>query len=113
MKYYFREIRGFKYDEVNAVLASGWDDLVDVEARLKALQSVRPTENFEPVAASFKRIRNILKQAGVVLPQTVNEQLLEPGPERDLYDEFREIEGRLAELSYADALRDLIAAPGS
>ena len=27
VRYYFREIRGFKYDEVNAVLASGWDDL--------------------------------------------------------------------------------------
>ena len=34
VRYYFKEIRGFKYDEVNAVLASGWDDLVDVEKRL-------------------------------------------------------------------------------
>ena len=36
--YYFRELRGFEYDEVNAVLASGWDDLVDVEERLEAIQ---------------------------------------------------------------------------
>ncbi len=64
VKYYFREIRGFKYDEVNAVLVSGWDDLLDVEERLEAVRAVRPTENFEPLAASFKRIRNILKQAG-------------------------------------------------
>jgi glycyl-tRNA synthetase beta subunit len=33
VRYYFREIRGFGYDEVNAVLAAGHDDLVDVEAR--------------------------------------------------------------------------------
>ncbi len=61
VKYYFREVRGFKYDEVNAV--RGWN-LADVELRLQALAQVRPTENFEPLAASFKRIRNILTQAG-------------------------------------------------
>ncbi len=48
VRHYFKEIRGFQYDEVNAVLASGWDDLVDVESRLVAVQAVRPTENFEP-----------------------------------------------------------------
>ncbi len=30
VRYYFREIRGFKYDEINAVLATGWNDLLDV-----------------------------------------------------------------------------------
>ncbi len=59
---YFREIRGFGYDEVNAVLASVWDDLVDLEERLLAIREIRPTENFEPVAAAFKRIKNILRQ---------------------------------------------------
>ena len=54
---------GFKYDEVNSVLTPDTDDLVDVEARLQAIQQVRPTANFEPVAASFKRIANILRQA--------------------------------------------------
>ena len=43
------------------MLASGWDDLVDVETRLEASRQVRPTENFEPLAASFKRIKNILE----------------------------------------------------
>ena len=27
VRYYFRDVRGFAYDEVNAVLAAGWDDL--------------------------------------------------------------------------------------
>jgi glycyl-tRNA synthetase beta chain len=86
IKYYFREIRGFKYDEVNAVLASGCGTLADVEARLIALAAVRPTENFEPLAASFKRIQNILKQAnfggGDGSPDA---SLLEAGPETDLH----------------------------
>ena len=49
IRYYFRDVRGFKYDEVNAILASGWDDLVDVEERLTAIQAVRLTPISEPV----------------------------------------------------------------
>ncbi len=87
--HYFREIRGYNYDEVNAVVASGWDDLGDVESRLAAIQAVRPTENFEPLAASFKRIRNILKQAEFGGGGEVDEAVLEPGPEQDLFAAFR------------------------
>ena len=94
VRYYFREIRGFKYDEVNAVLAAGWDDLVDVESRLAAIQAVRPTENFEPLAASFKRIRNILQQAQFAGGGEIDAALLEAGPERDLYDAFLRACGR-------------------
>jgi glycyl-tRNA synthetase beta chain len=89
IEYYFREVRGFKYDEVRAVLAAGYDNLPDVAARLEALREVRPTEDFEPLAASFKRIQNILKQAQFSEAGKVNEQLLEHGPERDLYDAVR------------------------
>jgi glycyl-tRNA synthetase beta chain len=80
---YFRELRGFAYDEVNAVLASGWDDLVDAEERLTAVRDVRPTENFEPVAAAFKRVKNILRQNAVTPSESVNESLIEAGPEAD------------------------------
>src|SRR5207237_103693 len=61
-QHYFREVRGFKYDEVNAVLKVGVSTLKDVEDRLNHVARVRPTPNFEPLAASFKRINNILKQ---------------------------------------------------
>jgi glycyl-tRNA synthetase beta chain len=86
VQYYFREVRGYKYDEVNAVLASGVSTLADVEARLAALAAVRPTEDFEPLAAACKRIRNILKQANFSSDGALNETLLEAGPERDLAD---------------------------
>src|SRR5208337_3782865 len=65
VKFYFKDHRGFKYDEVNAAMAAGWSNLVDLEARLVRVQSLRPTPDFEPLAASFKRIRNILEQANV------------------------------------------------
>jgi len=85
-RYYFKDIRGFAYDEVNAVLAAQSGDLVDAEARLFALKLVRQTENFEPLAASFKRIRNILRQAAFEGGE-VRPELLEAGPEKDLCTE--------------------------
>jgi glycyl-tRNA synthetase beta chain len=104
IRYYFREVRGFKYDEVNAVLAANLTDLVDVEARLTALQAVRPTENFEPLAASFKRIQNILKQADFKPDAALDAALLEEGPEQDLYKEFIEVSARAKSLDYLPAL---------
>jgi glycyl-tRNA synthetase beta chain len=59
-----RERLGFAYDEVNAVLAAGSDDLVDAVRRLEALKAIRRTKNFEPLAVSFKRIRKIIEKAG-------------------------------------------------
>ena len=108
VRYYFKDIRGFKYDEVNAVLASGWDDLVDVEERLMAIQAVRPTENFEPLAASFKRIQNILKQAQFTgNGGAIDPALLEPGPEVDLYTEFQDVRSRAANQPYRPALESI------
>jgi len=83
VKYYFKDVRGFLYDEVNAVLAAGHDDLPDAAQRLAAVQAVRPTENFEPLAASFKRIRNILEQAEF-RGGPFDEALVEAGPEAEL-----------------------------
>ena len=109
VEHYFREVRGFKYDEVNAVLAAGCGTLADVEARLIALAAVRPTENFEPLAASFKRIRNILTQAGVEGGQPVNPALLEPGPEQELYTAFQAVRASIEGAGYRQALESVAA----
>jgi len=92
VQHFFREIRGFKYDEVNAVMAVGITTLADAEARLTAVSNVRLTPDFEPLAASFKRINNILKQASFTLG-AFSESLLEAGPERELYDASARIPG--------------------
>jgi len=107
IKYYFREIRGFKYDEVNAVLASGCGTLSDIEARLTALAAVRPTENFEPLAASFKRIQNILKQAEFEPKDVLDEVRLEDGPERDLYNDFARVRDAAKSETYPKALEHI------
>jgi glycyl-tRNA synthetase beta chain len=62
-RYMLKERRGFAYDEINAAFAAGSDDLVDAVERVGALQAIRTTKNFAPLAASFKRIRNILQKS--------------------------------------------------
>ena len=88
LRYYCKDVRGFRYDEVNAVLAAGSENLLNVISRLTALRQVRPTENFEPLAASFKRIQNILRQAGATPSASIDAALLEAGPEADLHEAF-------------------------
>jgi glycyl-tRNA synthetase beta chain len=94
VRFYFKDVRGFKYDEINAAMAVGWSNLVDLEARLERVQGLRSSPDFEPLAASFKRIRNILEQAKFTGADAIDESLLEAGPERDLYDEYRRIAGQ-------------------
>jgi glycyl-tRNA synthetase beta chain len=97
VKFYFKDHRGFAYDEINAAMAVGWSNLPDLESRLVRIQNLRSTPDFEPLAASFKRIRNILEQAKFTGDGAVDPALLEPGPETDLYDEYRRIQGQPVE----------------
>src|SRR5512146_1969910 len=61
--FYLRDVRGFAYDVVNAVLAAGADIVPDAAARAEAAAKVRDTEDFEAISVAFKRIKNILRQA--------------------------------------------------
>jgi glycyl-tRNA synthetase beta chain len=62
-KFVLREKGGFAYDEINAAFAAGADDLVDAADRVAAVKAIRNMKNFAPLAASFKRIRNILEKS--------------------------------------------------
>jgi glycyl-tRNA synthetase beta chain len=65
LEFFLKDVRGYAYDVVKAVLAADANDVVDALQRAgaltKARQSRRP--DFEAVCVSFKRIKNILKQA--------------------------------------------------
>jgi glycyl-tRNA synthetase beta chain len=63
LNFYLKDVRGFAYDVVNAVLAAGADDVRDAIARAKALTEARESEDFAAISAAFKRIKNILRQA--------------------------------------------------
>ena len=113
IEYYFREIRRHRYDEVRAGMAAGFDDLKDLAARLEALRAVRPTANFEPLAASFKRIQNILRQAQFSARGEADAALVEAGPERSLYDEFARLRGEVARRRSAREYREALEAIAS
>jgi glycyl-tRNA synthetase beta chain len=104
VRYYFQDICGYAYDEVNAVLAAGADDLKDVEVRLAAVKSVRASEDFEPLAASFKRIKNILEQAKFTPQESLDNALLEDGPEKSLAAEFASVQARTKGQTYEQIL---------
>ena len=100
LRHFLREERGFKYDEVNAVLAAADDDPRDAVTRCEAIAKVRPTEDFEPLAVSFKRIKNILQQAGGIGQfdgQLVDQSLLEGGSESKLFQTFEKLKPQVAE----------------
>ena len=61
--FWLREMRGFAYDVVNAVVAVRSDNMRDAIARAEALTAVRGSEDLAAIAAAFKRIKNILRQA--------------------------------------------------
>ena len=63
LHFYLKDVRGYAYDVVNAVLAAGADDVRDAIARAEALTAVRGSEDFAAISAAFKRIKNILRQA--------------------------------------------------
>ncbi len=54
--------RGFANDLVQAVMAVGFDNLVDVYQRLKALKHVREGKDFPELAVGFKRVMNMVKK---------------------------------------------------
>jgi glycyl-tRNA synthetase beta chain len=73
LDFYLREVRGFRYDVVNAVLAAGADDVVDALARVEAVGRVRTSQDFESISVAFKRIKNILRQARETGKQSAGE----------------------------------------
>ncbi len=63
VQFYLKDHRGFTYDTVNAVLATGFEDVVDAVRRCEAVGQIRSSADFEPLFVAFKRIKNIIRQA--------------------------------------------------
>lgn len=63
LSFYLKDVRGFAYDVVNAVLARDSSDVRDTIARAEALSAARGSEDFLAISVAFKRINNILRQS--------------------------------------------------
>lgn len=63
LEFYLRDVCGYSYDVVNAVLGADADDVVDALARAEAVKQVMDMPEFQAIGAACKRMRNILRQA--------------------------------------------------
>jgi len=94
LEFYLRDVKGLAYDVVNATLAAGADDVVDAMARATAVSSVRPSQDFESISTSFKRMKNILRQADEVnrrIARPFNPTSLKEPPEKTLAAEIPKV----------------------
>jgi glycyl-tRNA synthetase beta chain len=88
LDFHLREVLGYPYDVVNAVLAAGADDVVDLITRAQALSDVMGMPEFQAIAAACKRMRNLLKQA--------REKNISPAPEFEYLPDSAQEEKELA-----------------
>ena len=64
VEFYLRDVRGFHYGVVNAVLNVGGDlDVRDAVARASDVTAMLGSEDFIAISVAFKRMNNIIQQA--------------------------------------------------
>jgi glycyl-tRNA synthetase beta chain len=113
---YLETVAGLRYDTVRAVVRSylAWTPPADALARGSALEKIRDSDDFVALSLAAKRTRNILmKSAKDELRETlgVEEKLLTPGPEEELYRAYNRVRPALDNLAadgeYEEAFRVL------
>jgi glycyl-tRNA synthetase beta chain len=109
VQFYLKDVRGFAYDVVNAVVPAGADDVRDAMARAEALTAVRGSEDFAAVSAACKRMKNILRQAGEKGYKTAPPKLADMALEAiDLWHRSKELAPQIAKFREKRAYRDAL-----
>jgi glycyl-tRNA synthetase beta chain len=117
LEFYLKDVRGYAYDVVKAILAADADDVVDALARAEAVRQVLHMPEFLAIGAACKRMRNILRQAEEKGTRSAATFAYLPGsaPEEKNLATFLEVNGPRVEThrrkkEYGDALRLLSTA---
>jgi glycyl-tRNA synthetase beta chain len=101
----------YDVDLVEAVLAAGFDDLVDARSRLEALAEVKRRPDFVPLAVAFKRVANIQEKAQGAATAAADSALFREDAEGRLHGILTEVKSRAAGEkgtgNYAAALRTI------
>ena len=100
-------------DAIEAAVAAGFDDMVDVKARIAALAEFKTHPDFEPLTVAFKRVGNIIKD-GIDAP--VDPSLFQDETEKSLYEAIQKVKSSAEELIstglWLDALTEMAALRG-
>jgi glycyl-tRNA synthetase beta chain len=111
LEFYLKDVCGYTYDVVKAVLGADAEDVVDAVQRAEAVKQVLHMPEFQAIGAACKRIRNILKQAeekGIV-PAAAFEDLPNSAQEEKSLAAYVEVNGPKVEAlrkkkAYGEAL---------
>ena len=110
---------GYARDVVAAVLSVHADCVPDIWNLVHALEDLKSAPDFEPLAAAFKRVGNIIRQAGVdprKEAEHIDPDLFQHGSESELYHALEKVTQDVAEKIEAGlfdgALRDVATLRG-
>ncbi len=81
-------VEGYAYDTTDSVLATHFDDILDVRERVMAISEFRKSGDFTAFIAAFKRVANIIPEG---FRESLDEGLLSEPAEKDLYYHYKEI----------------------
>ena len=117
LEFYLKDVRGYAYDVVKAVLGAGAQDVVDALARAEAVKQVMHMPEFQAIGSACKRMRNILKQAaekGIAVAPKLEPLAESQAEEKALVAYLEQTGPRVEEYrrkkDYVDALRLLATA---
>jgi glycyl-tRNA synthetase beta chain len=102
---------GYAKDVVASVTSVSIDYIPNVWNRVKALQAMKGHKDFEPLAAAFKRVVNILRKTDIQADAPVNQALFQAPAESALYEAQQKVrsnvERQLASVDFDGALRSI------
>jgi glycyl-tRNA synthetase beta chain len=107
------ERRGFRHDEIESVLTTDCPDVTDAADRVAAVAAVRKQADFGPLALAFKRVQNILTQAGAPAGGELDPTLMSDDAERQLAGDFYQAKGILDELVEARRYEEALSVMAS
>jgi glycyl-tRNA synthetase beta chain len=117
LEFYLKDVCGYSYDVVKAVLAADADNVVDAVARAEAVKEVINMPEFQAIGAACKRMRNILRQAnekGIAPAETIETFSDSAEEEKNLITYLDQKSAKVEELrknrGYVEALRLLSTA---
>jgi len=111
LEFHLKDMCGYAYDVVKAVLGADPSDVVDAVQRAEAVKQVLHMPEFQAIGAACKRIRNILRQAEEkgIRPAARFEYMADSAPEEKSLAAYVEGNGPKVEAlrkkkDYSDAL---------
>jgi glycyl-tRNA synthetase beta chain len=95
---------GFDKDVVAAVISVSIDNIPDVWQRTRALQTLKGAADFEPLAAAFKRVVNILRKAQDDIAALPDKALFQEPAETALFEALDQVKAQVGEKMAGDDL---------